>query len=230
MTSLITLFKLDILIIYYALLHHASSPGPEIRQYSSGMLKVVKSSVDQSLDTTIGWLRYASHRMECKFFQDLTTVLRAYGMQLLVILSFLHLSVTLVGSALFASSLTEEALPLGPETGQLEYGYRAIFQMILIGNWDTTTGWPARTANWWCGYPRTFVDTFVGPGILVYLIVPSILNFISVPNEILVTIFQFILTSSFSHNITPLSSISFSSTALSNLTVFRILYIYDGDD
>ena len=76
----------------------------------------------------------------------------------------------------------------------------------------------------------TFIDTFVGPGMLVYLIVLSILNFISVPNEILATIFQFILTSSFSHNIMPLSGVSFSSIALPNLNVFRIIYIYDGDD
>ena len=28
-----------------------------------------------------------------------------------------------------------------------------------------------RTINWWCGYPITFIHTFIGPGILVYSVV-----------------------------------------------------------
>ena len=28
-----------------------------------------------------------------------------------------------------------------------------------------------RTVNWWCGYPSTFIHTFIGPGILVYSVV-----------------------------------------------------------
>ena len=62
------------------------------------------------------------------------TVLRAYGMQLLVILSVRHLAVTRAPSVAFASSLTEDTLPLGPEMGQLEYGHWTKFQLTLIGN------------------------------------------------------------------------------------------------
>ena len=45
------------------------------------------------------------------------------------------------------------------------------------------------------------------------------------------TLEYIVLIFPFSYNIiTVLSSISFSSIALSNLAVFRILYIYDDDD
>ena len=48
-----------------------------------------------------------------------------------------------------------------------------------------------RTVNWWCGYPSTFIHTFIGPGILVYSIILSLLKFISVPNGILGRIYSF---------------------------------------
>ena len=53
------------------------------------------------------------------------------------------------------------------------------------------TGWLMRTVNWWCGYLPTFVLTFTAAGILVCLIILSISNFISVPNRILVRIYNF---------------------------------------
>ena len=75
------------------------------------MLKVVKSFVDQLMDMRAVC---ASHWMENEFFQDFEIIWHAYGMQLLVNLSFLRLAVIRALSNPFASSLTEGALPLGP--------------------------------------------------------------------------------------------------------------------
>ena len=30
-----------------------------------------------------------------------------------------------------------------------------------------------RAVNWWCGYPTTFIHTFIGPGVLVSILNPS---------------------------------------------------------
>ena len=59
--------------------------------------------------------RYEQHIVRVR--PDPGTILHAFGMQLLVNLTFLHLGVTFIGSILFASPLTEDTLLLGPPMG-----------------------------------------------------------------------------------------------------------------
>ena len=93
-----------------------------------------------------------------------------------------------------------------------------------------------RTVNWWCGYPTTFIHTFIGPGVLVSILNPSFFLKIHFGTEwnttqnIFVSYFHF-LTLSFPYRLvsylfTPIVLLSFYIFQKLDLFVIVIIPMY----